>query len=111
VYAEGEEPDPRFTFANERTFLAWVRTSLALMAAGVALDAFSAGLPAGARKLIAVVLLAVGVACACWAYLRWMANERALRRGDPLPGFAVGALVCGGVVLAAVAVLALVALR
>jgi uncharacterized membrane protein YidH (DUF202 family) len=28
----GREPDHRFTLANERTFLAWMRTSLALLA-------------------------------------------------------------------------------
>ena len=38
VYREGVEPDPRFTFANERTFLAWLRTALALVVAGVAVD-------------------------------------------------------------------------
>jgi hypothetical protein len=31
-----QEPDYRFTFANERTFLAWIRTALALIAGGVA---------------------------------------------------------------------------
>lgn len=31
----GEEPDPRFTLANERTFLAWTRTALALLASAV----------------------------------------------------------------------------
>ena len=39
VYDEGTDPDPRFTLANERTFLAWIRTSIAFMAAGVAIDA------------------------------------------------------------------------
>ena len=34
-YEEGEEPDYRFTLANERTFLAWLRTALALIAGGV----------------------------------------------------------------------------
>jgi hypothetical protein len=33
VFADGAEPDPRFTLANERTFLAWIRTALALIAA------------------------------------------------------------------------------
>jgi len=33
----GEEPDPRFTLADERAFLAWMRTSLALLAAGRAI--------------------------------------------------------------------------
>ena len=32
---DGTEPDPRFTFANERTFLAWSRTALALVVAGL----------------------------------------------------------------------------
>ena len=41
VYDAGDEPDPRFTLANERTFLAWVRTSLAMLAGGVALHALS----------------------------------------------------------------------
>ncbi|MBM4509720.1 DUF202 domain-containing protein, partial [Rhodococcus hoagii] len=31
----GEDPDPRFTLANERTYLAWVRTGLGLIAAAV----------------------------------------------------------------------------
>ncbi len=41
---EGSEPDPRFTLANERTFLAWVRTALALLAGGIAIEAFAADL-------------------------------------------------------------------
>ncbi|HET8988949.1 MAG TPA: DUF202 domain-containing protein, partial [Humibacillus sp.] len=39
VYEHGEDPDPRFSLANERTFLAWVRTSLAFVAAGLAVEA------------------------------------------------------------------------
>ncbi len=34
----GEAPDYRFSLANERTFLAWVRTALGFLAAGVGLD-------------------------------------------------------------------------
>ena len=41
VYRHGTEPDPRFTLANERTFLAWIRTALALIAGGVALEALA----------------------------------------------------------------------
>jgi putative membrane protein len=48
VYGIGAEPDPRFSFANERTFLAWVCTSLALIAAGVSLDGFVTDFPAAA---------------------------------------------------------------
>ena len=39
VYDHGEDPDPRFSFANERTFLAWIRTGLGFLAAGVAVAA------------------------------------------------------------------------
>jgi putative membrane protein len=35
---QGQEPDYRFSLANERTFLAWIRTALAILASGVALD-------------------------------------------------------------------------
>lgn len=28
---EGRDPDYRFSLANERTFLAWIRTALALL--------------------------------------------------------------------------------
>ena len=50
---EGREPDPRFTFANERTFLAWSRTALALVVAGLGivqlLPPFP-GVPAGRAR-------------------------------------------------------------
>ena len=55
---EGEEPDPRFTLANERTFLAWIRTALALVASGIGLEAFvpRLALP-GFRQALAVCLV------------------------------------------------------
>jgi putative membrane protein len=49
VCGEGSEPDPRFTLANERTFLAWIRTALALPAGGVALEALTVSLLPGLR--------------------------------------------------------------
>jgi putative membrane protein len=63
VYEVGDEPDPRFTLANERTFLAWIRTALALIAAGVALEAIA----------VPVQPLAIFVACAAAAALLEMA--------------------------------------
>lgn len=63
VRAEGQEPDPRFTFANERTFLAWVRTALALVAGGIGLEAFVPPLAVpGLRQALAVVLVLLGAA-------------------------------------------------
>ena len=107
VYAEGEEPDPRFTLANERTFLAWIRTSLGLSAAGVALDSLASA-PAALRKPVAAVLVLLGIACGGWAYRRWMAYERALRRDEPLPALVGG--VALGVGVTVVGILLLVAI-
>lgn len=87
---EGEDPDYRFSMANERTFLAWLRTSLALLAASVAVDQLlpaSFGFPA-ARKVLAAALAVMGVGVALFAYARWVAAERAMRLSKPL-GYSV----------------------
>ncbi len=60
MYAQGTEPDPRFSLANERTFLAWIRTSLALLATGVALVALAATAGVLAVGGLAYVLLLAG---------------------------------------------------
>jgi putative membrane protein len=83
----GTEPDARFTFANERTFLAWSRTALALVVAGLGivqlLPPFP-GVPWG-RHLIGVPLIVLGAIVALAGYGEWLANQRALRRAAPLP--------------------------
>jgi putative membrane protein len=57
----GTEPDPRFTLANERTFLAWIRTSLALLAGGIAVEAFTTDVfPEPIRHGLSVLLLLLG---------------------------------------------------
>ncbi|WP_173124391.1 YidH family protein [Kibdelosporangium persicum] len=103
VYEVGDEPDPRFTLANERTFLAWLRTSIALMAAGVGFAALG---PAGnALDLaVAVALLATGIACSLSALQHWIACERAMRLGEPLPSPWMAAIL--GIGLAITGVLA-----
>jgi putative membrane protein len=87
VREEGTEPDPRFTFANERTFLAWSRTALALIIAGLGivqlLPPFP-GVPVG-RHLLGVPLIVLGAVLAVVAYVEWARNQRALRTGQPLP--------------------------
>jgi putative membrane protein len=83
----GPEPDARFTFANERTFLAWSRTGLALIVAGLGivqlLPPFP-GVPWG-RHLIGVPLIVLGAIVAVAGYVEWVRNQRALRRGEPVP--------------------------
>jgi inner membrane protein YidH len=82
----GEEPDARFSYANERTFLAWIRTELGLMTAGLAITQL---LPPfdfpGGRRLIGLPLIALGIVIAITSYLQWQANERAMRLAQPLP--------------------------
>lgn len=101
LYREGTEPDPRFTLANERTFLAWLRTSLALMAGGVGVEALNAASGTGSplRTALAVVLLLSGVACSAGAFARWLSTEHALRTGRPLPGPRLGATLGYGLTL------------
>ncbi len=84
---EGEDPDYRFSLANERTFLAWIRTALALLAGGVLLDQFSTKLGPHFVVLILAVLLGVlAAALGAMAYVRWRANEIAMRHARRLPG-------------------------
>jgi putative membrane protein len=87
VYAVGTEPDPRFTFANERTFLAWIRTALGFLAAGVAVAAVARLVgPLGLEtRLGSILLIVCGLVCGVAAFRRWMINERAMRLGEPLP--------------------------
>ncbi|WP_329193940.1 MULTISPECIES: YidH family protein [unclassified Streptomyces] len=103
---EGQTPDYRFSLANERTFLAWVRTALALVGGGFAVDQFLTDLRWGVRVGMALALLAVGAACALRAVNHWVRCERAMRRGADLPvsrfpvvlGLGVG-LVAGAMVV------------
>jgi putative membrane protein len=82
----GEPPDPRFTFANERTFLAWNRTALALIGGGLAAGQLIDFSSRGLRIVVALAPILLGGALALVSYRRWEANERALRLGEPLPG-------------------------
>ena len=83
---EEYEPDPRFSYANERTLLAWMRTALGLITAGLAVTQL---LPPfdfpGGRRLIGLPLIAMGTIIAVVSLRNWRANEHAMRRGLPLP--------------------------
>lgn len=105
---DGTEPDPRFTFANERTFLAWSRTALALVVAGLGvvqlLPPFP-GVPWG-RHILGVPLIVFGAIVAVVAYAEWVKSQRALRRGQPLPRSVMPRLLT--VVITAIGVIAAV---
>jgi len=83
---QDQEPDVRFTFANERTFLAWNRTALALIATGVAatqlLPKFDVTF---GRRILGLPLIALGALLALTSYRYWQRNQRAMRRGEALP--------------------------
>jgi putative membrane protein len=99
VYSHGDEPDPRFSLANERTFLAWIRTSLALLAGGVALESLGLTLHPGLRLSASLLLVVAGLFTPVQAWLGWVRTERALRMNMPLPS-AILALPLGVIVVA-----------
>ena len=106
-----EEPDVRFTYANERTFLAWNRTALALVATGVAATQLLPNLHvAGGRRLLGLPLIVLGAVVAAASYRHWQANQRAMRRGDPLPRSPLPVLLSVGIGLVAVIAVVLAAL-
>jgi putative membrane protein len=108
----GTEPDPRFTLANERTFLAWIRTSLALLAGGIAIEAFTADLfLEPVRKGIAVLLLLLGMLLSGGAAMRWLRVERSMRNKAPLPLPLIVPLLAGAGALAAAVVLVFILWR
>ena len=85
VYGQGEDPDPRFTFANERTFLAWNRTALALIGGGLAAGQLLEFDSEWVRLLVSLPPILLGGLLALTSYRRWESNERAMRLREPLP--------------------------
>nr|WP_091601310.1 DUF202 domain-containing protein [Micromonospora mirobrigensis] len=108
----GSTPDYRFSLANERTFLAWLRTGLALIAGGLAAAQFLPPLPlAHLREAIAVALLLLGGAVAVRAVDHWARTERAIRLGEELPASRFPAVLALTVGLGALLLIAAVLLR
>ncbi|HTS99027.1 MAG TPA: DUF202 domain-containing protein [Streptosporangiaceae bacterium] len=101
---DGTEPDARFTYANERTFLAWNRTALALVVAGLAIVQLLppfAGVPWG-RHVIAIPLIALGAVISVASYRDWQRNQRAMRRGEPLPRSTLPVILASSIAVLAV---------
>ena len=87
----GTAPDYRFTLANERTFLAWIRTALAIAAGGLGVIHL---LPEfGGREPLGIGLLALSLVVSFASYRRWVLLETSMRRGEPLPPSRLPALL------------------
>jgi putative membrane protein len=98
-----EEPDVRFTYANERTFLAWNRTSLALIATGVAATQLLPKLDlAWGRRVLGLPLILLGAIVAAESLRHWWACEQAMRRGRPLPRSPMPVILTVGIVVVGV---------
>ncbi|NUS45920.1 MAG: DUF202 domain-containing protein [Mycobacteriaceae bacterium] len=94
------ELDYRFTLANERTFLAWIRTALGLLAGGVAVHTLVEPLRMhGMRTAIAMSAIVLAVVLSAGAYRQWRAVGRAMRTGLPLPANALVPILAAGVAL------------
>ncbi len=109
MYDAGEEPDARFSLANERTFLAWLRTGLALVAGGAALHALSVPGPPWLHTLLAAGLILLGAVICAFAYVRWARVERAMRLHLPLPSFGMELGITVAMVVVAALLLVLLA--
>ncbi len=80
----------RVHMANERTFLAWIRTSIAIMAFGFVVEKFSLFVkqmayylgreasppPPGYSSIIGVILVGLGVIMGVLAFVRYKTVER-----------------------------------
>jgi putative membrane protein len=100
----GQEPDYRFTLANERTFLAYIRTALAFFAAGTAILSFFDRIIDHRGLVVAIGsgLYALGLFTAASCYWRWRRLEVAIRRGEPLPFSLVPPVLTGYLIVLAV---------
>lgn len=87
VYGEGSDPNAQLSLANERTFLAWIRTALALLAGAVAVHVPAISLEQWVTTFASLVLLLAAGVAVFESWRRWRATERAMRTGQPLPGF------------------------
>ena len=102
------EPDYRFSLANERTLLAWIRTALALDAGGLAVIRFAPPLAiTGAREGVGIVLVLLGAVTAGASYRRFVRVDQAIRAGRPLPVTSVPRLLSVSIFVLSLAVVVL----
>lgn len=101
----------RFSLANERTYLAWIRTSLAMLAAGIALEALRLPIEPGFRIAASLVFIVLGALAPLQAWVGWMRVERALRAGRSLPAPVLAGPLGAGTFIGAVLLLVGLLLR
>jgi putative membrane protein len=102
--------DPRFSLANERTFLAWIRTALGLLAGAAGLLALDLPWPAGAVRALALLLTVVGGLAAVVGWDRWRRVQQAMEAGTALPSTRSHLVLPAAVVVVAVAIAVLTVL-
>jgi putative membrane protein len=105
-------PDYRYTLANERTLLAWLRTGLALVAGGIAIATYAPDLGISwGSGAVAIALVVIGLGTTLAGYRRWRVNEEAIRDDRALPGSLVPGVMAAAVAVVAVVVGVLVGLE
>jgi putative membrane protein len=93
-------PEVQLQFANERTYLAWLRTALALVASGVAAARLLSGQSLHwAWEAVGVLLILAGVVTAAVARRRWRTMDTAIRDDKPLPTPGIAVMIAGVIVL------------
>jgi putative membrane protein len=103
LLSTGTDPDARFSLANERTFLAWIRTGLGLIALGVGVATFvSTQMAKGVSILVAAGLVLLGGVICAAAWFRWLRVERSMRNGQGIPPSRMALVLSFGMALLAV---------
>jgi putative membrane protein len=77
--------DPRFALANERTFLAWIRTALGLLACSAGVLAVDVPWPSAVVRGVALLLAAVAGLSAVLGSHRWRRVQRSIEAGEAYP--------------------------
>ncbi len=108
VFDHGTEPDPLYSLANERTYLAWLRLALTLTASAIAVDRLFVDHPRAGDQAVSLALVSVAFAACAVGVHRWWSTELALRKRRPLPGFGVPLLSSVAVILIGCGVVVLI---